>query len=276
MIVAGINYIEPTATLLHVTPLVNAEIAGRTCYSSFKSSEHEQVREFDGNITEDIESSALLYQLCHTYFHESVIEHINLTFSISTSRGVLQELARHRIASYSVQSTRYTMQDVLHAFNACSISQMSQAKYNFQQLLLPMKLFVVTDKVELIEVGQLYDKLHHQLLTVGNDEFGKLTMGKDALEIFKDRNTYEEPIELFNKLVTCKNKRNVGDAFKWIVTDNWKVNLVMTMNLRSLKNFYKLRDSGAAYFQIALLAKAMKAITPNKYLNLITKGNSNE
>lgn len=42
--------------------------------------------------------------------HLSTIEHLSYTFHISgVSRGLLQELARHRIASLSVKSTRYTL-----------------------------------------------------------------------------------------------------------------------------------------------------------------------
>ena len=42
--------------------------------------------------------------------HESVLEHINLTYSIEgLSRACLQELARHRHISLSVQSTRHTL-----------------------------------------------------------------------------------------------------------------------------------------------------------------------
>ena len=42
--------------------------------------------------------------------HESVIEHINLTFRVEgISRALLQELARHRHISLSVRSTRYTL-----------------------------------------------------------------------------------------------------------------------------------------------------------------------
>ena len=63
-----------------------------------------------------IDNSDLLYDLAHTYFHHSVLEHANLTFLIKgTSRGVLQELARHRIASYTVRSTRYTMSSIINA-----------------------------------------------------------------------------------------------------------------------------------------------------------------
>lgn len=39
--------------------------------------------------------------------HESVLEHVSLTFRIICDRGVLAELTRHRLASYSVESTRY-------------------------------------------------------------------------------------------------------------------------------------------------------------------------
>jgi thymidylate synthase (FAD) len=39
--------------------------------------------------------------------HMSVLEHINLTVRLITDRGMLAELTRHRLASYSVESTRY-------------------------------------------------------------------------------------------------------------------------------------------------------------------------
>lgn len=42
--------------------------------------------------------------------HTSTLEHMTYTFEVSgISRAVLQELARHRIASLSVMSTRYTL-----------------------------------------------------------------------------------------------------------------------------------------------------------------------
>ena len=46
--------------------------------------------------------------------HGSVLEHINLTYSIEgLSRACLQELARHRLISLSVESTRYTLRKYL-------------------------------------------------------------------------------------------------------------------------------------------------------------------
>ena len=76
---------------------------------------------------------------------------------------------------------------------------------------------------------------------------------------------------LFTALENGKKKRNVGDGFKHIVSDNWKVDMVVTFNIRSLKNYFDLRDSGAAWFQIQWLAETMKEVTPVKYLKLIDK-----
>ena len=46
--------------------------------------------------------------------HESILEHINLTFKIrDLSRACLQELARHRHISLSVESTRHTLKKKL-------------------------------------------------------------------------------------------------------------------------------------------------------------------
>ena len=46
--------------------------------------------------------------------HESILEHINLTYSVKgLSRACLQELARHRHISLSVESTRHTLRKYL-------------------------------------------------------------------------------------------------------------------------------------------------------------------
>ena len=45
--------------------------------------------------------------------HESVLEHLTYTFQISEiSRAVLQEIARHRMSSPSVKSTRFALQKI--------------------------------------------------------------------------------------------------------------------------------------------------------------------
>lgn len=45
--------------------------------------------------------------------HESVLEHVSLTFHIVCDRAIMAELTRHRLASFSVESTRYVKYDEL-------------------------------------------------------------------------------------------------------------------------------------------------------------------
>jgi len=271
--VAGVGYYLPTVTVLQQSPLLVGELAGRTAYDSFDNSEHEVIRNFsDNRVSElDSESSNLLDSLAWVHHHHSVLEHISLTYLIrGTSRSVLQELVRHRIASYTVRSTRYTMQKVLHAFNASNCTLGDRAIADFTDILETLDMFVVTGSAFKLEARHLFEKLKHQMLEIGRDEFHKLTMSKEAQSIFKGIRT-ETPNEIYEALTKCKSKRNVGDNFKWCVTDNWSVDLVVTFNLRSLRNYFTLRLSGAAYFQIQWLSSKMKEVTPAKYLNLIIK-----
>ena len=45
--------------------------------------------------------------------HESVLEHVSLTFKIVCDRAIMAELTRHRLASFTVESTRYVKYDEL-------------------------------------------------------------------------------------------------------------------------------------------------------------------
>ena len=56
---------------------------------------------------------ALIYKVGNKFRHASTLEHINYNFDITgISRALLQELARHRIASLTVKSTRYTLKEL--------------------------------------------------------------------------------------------------------------------------------------------------------------------
>ncbi len=58
--------------------------------------------------------------------HSSTLEHLNYNFYISgVSRALLQELARHRISSFSVKSSRYTLKELK---NNCSVYNSNQAE----------------------------------------------------------------------------------------------------------------------------------------------------
>jgi thymidylate synthase (FAD) len=55
----------------------------------------------------------LIDRIGNKFKHASTLEHLSYNFYIKgVSRALLQELARHRIASLSVKSTRYTLREL--------------------------------------------------------------------------------------------------------------------------------------------------------------------
>lgn len=73
--------------------LKNLELIGRVCYKSESRITEESAEKFIRNI---INSG-----------HESVIEHAKISVRVVCDRGVTHEIVRHRLASYSQESTRY-------------------------------------------------------------------------------------------------------------------------------------------------------------------------
>ena len=89
-------------TLLNFTDLKICSHAIRTCWQSFAKG--------DGGGAADKE---LIERVGNKFKHASTLEHLNYTFYIQgISRACLQELARHRHASLSVKSTRYTLKEL--------------------------------------------------------------------------------------------------------------------------------------------------------------------
>lgn len=88
--------------LLNFTPLWVCSNAIRTCWQSFDKS--------DGGGQKDL---ALIDRVGNQFKHSSTLEHLFYNFYISgISRALLQELSRHRLASLSVKSTRYTLKEL--------------------------------------------------------------------------------------------------------------------------------------------------------------------
>ena len=89
-------------TLLHATPLEICSNAIRTCWQSFDKSDNCGERDL-----------ALIARVVNKNKHSSTLEHLFYNFYIKgISRACLQELARHRMASLSVKSTRYTLKEL--------------------------------------------------------------------------------------------------------------------------------------------------------------------
>ena len=73
--------------------LKKLERIGRTCYKS------------ESNITDD--SAERFIKNIIKNGHESVLEHVSISVRVICDRGVTHEIVRHRIASYSQESTRF-------------------------------------------------------------------------------------------------------------------------------------------------------------------------
>ena len=86
--------------LLNYTPLEVADIAICKCYGNEQHSDSEKVK-------------ARINRVANVSKHASTIEHLYYNFDIDgISRACLQEVARHRIASYTVKSSRYTLSEL--------------------------------------------------------------------------------------------------------------------------------------------------------------------
>lgn len=75
--------------------LAKLENCARVCYQS--ESKNDNSEKFIANIIRK--------------GHESILEHVSITFNVITERSVSHEWVRHRIASYSQESTRYVKYD---------------------------------------------------------------------------------------------------------------------------------------------------------------------
>lgn len=89
-------------TLNSYTPLVVCSNAIRECWQSQDKS--------DNGGEKDL---ALIDRVGNQFKHSSTLEHLTYSFTIEgISRACLQELARHRMTSLSVKSTRYTLKEL--------------------------------------------------------------------------------------------------------------------------------------------------------------------
>lgn len=99
---------------MHIDPEL-IELAGRTCYRSEDRIGCTLDEDEPAHILCEKEcSSACRYHSSHKFVsmimgrsHDSVLEHSLLTVHFITNRGVTHEIVRHRLASFSQESTRY-------------------------------------------------------------------------------------------------------------------------------------------------------------------------
>lgn len=129
-------------TLLHHTPLWVCARAIRTCWDSHIKSDS-CVPVFSESLDELVKMGCinlalvelgekdkeLIERVGNKNKHSSTLEHLVYSFEIDgISRACLQELARHRMASLSVKSTRYTLKELKNE-ESFAVSPDNASKY---------------------------------------------------------------------------------------------------------------------------------------------------
>lgn len=203
------------------------ELAGRTCYKS--------------QLNKNTQLS-FIQQLIKSG-HESVIEHISVSFLITTNRAISHEIVRHRLASYSQESTRY-----------CNYS-----KNKFSNELTFILPNYIGDKLKFIDNDYLeYENFNNSELIKkvieyrfsDNSEIN--SYGKDFFDWLKICETAEEHyLQKIEEGVTPEWARG-------ILPNDLKTEILVTMNLRQWRHFLILRQASAAHPQIRELAISIK------------------
>ena len=186
----------------------------------------------DAHITDlldglDEEKTARFLTMLSDLGHASPIEHASFTFGIEgVSRTLLAQITRHRIASFSVQSQRYVKEKQFSFVTPPQIAQDPQAAALYQQAMQSAH----ASYLELSE--RLAQKNLEQLLAEGVDE---------------------------KKARSMAEKRAIEDA-RFVLPNACDTKMMLTMNARSLLNFFRLRCCNRAQWEIRELAEKMFAL----------------
>lgn len=117
------------AVLLRHTPDPERAVAAaaRVCYSPLS------VTELERELSEDDISRLLRFLL--RAGHTSTFEHASFTFGLEGSRACLNQLVRHRIASYSQQSQRYVEASEVEFIAPPTVQANQEAAAAYQEAL---------------------------------------------------------------------------------------------------------------------------------------------
>lgn len=159
--------------------------------------------------------------------HTSTIEHIVFHFNIEgVSRLLLQEFSRHRMASETVESTRYCLVKTIKEYDD---NKSSEECADYAKIC-----FVFPD---IIRNNVFLNKKYTEFLECCIVEM------QDVYEMMKT----DSSINL--------NGERITDVLKYWLPESFRTNIYWTVNLRSLKNFISLRSNKGAHFEIRKLAR---------------------
>ena len=172
----------------------------------------------------DEDKSTKFVEMLSNIGHESPIEHVSFTFGIEgVSRAFLAQMTRHRIASFSVQSQRYVKTTDFKFITPPEIESIPQAKECF--------LNAMSNSIS------AYNKLADIL-----EEKHFISFTESGL----DEKTAKSKAE----------KKAIEDA-RFVFPNASETKMIVTMNARSLINFFKLRCCNRAQWEIKAVADEM-------------------
>ena len=222
----------PKVTLLAHTPDPERTVAF-AAKLCYSSSGIEDLR--DGLTEEKISS---FVKMLADMGHESPIEHVSFTFGIEgVSRACTHQLVRHRIASYSQKSQRYVTEGQFGYIIPPEIAKDEKVS----------KLFI-----EAMEADQkAYDDIAEAL----KEKHFKTFIGEGF-----DEKTAKRMAE----------KKAIEDA-RFVLPNACETKIVVTMNARTLMNFFHHRCCNRAQWEIKevadLMLKEVSAVAPNLFKN---------
>lgn len=202
--------------------------AAKLCYSA------SSVKDLQESLTDEKIHSFL--EMLTELGHESPVEHVTFTFAIEgISRSCANQLVRHRIASYSQQSQRYV--------------NMKQFNY-----IIPPAIYGDKDLKDeydtfMSNVQKEYDKLVNALtMKHYNHYIDKYTCDPNGEPIISE----ERKKELRNKA-----KKRANEDARYVLPNACETKIMVTMNIRSLYNFFKHRMCNRAQWEINAVAWEM-------------------
>jgi thymidylate synthase (FAD) len=156
--------------------------------------------------------------------HESPIEHVSFTFGIEgVSRALLAQITRHRLASYSVQSQRYVEKSGFDFVIPPEIEAIPEAREVFLR--------------EMEHDAEVYATLRE--LLVKKHTADNLAMGMSETDA-----------------AFAAGKKANEDA-RMILPNACDTRIIVTMNARSLYNFFRQRCCQRAQWEIRAVATEM-------------------
>ena len=156
--------------------------------------------------------------------HESVMEHVSFTFGIEgISRACSHQLVRHRIASYSQKSQRYVNENGFEFVTPPEIETLPEAKSEFDRVMN--------------ELTESYTKIADLLTEKHKNKF--MSDGLDE------------------KTALSKARKLANEDARFILPNACETKIVVTMNVRSLFNFFRHRCCRRAQWEIRAVADEM-------------------